>query len=248
MSSQASSAPTVEEVVRSVQYGDINFLQTALESYGISPDMKDREDCSLLHWAAVNNRIAIIELLLQFHADVNVVGGDAREIPIQWAVRHARCTKVVSMLLEHGSDIHHKSVFGYDALQLATQAGNLHIVFLLLEAGANPNTVDRWNDTPLYSLLKADIKSSTLDIIRLLIRYHTDVTHSGNDGNNALHIMANNTSFDSYCAFLICTSGTKQLYESRNKDGKTPFDVSLLSDNFAKTFSMTLMLLTLGCS
>eukprot|EP01031_Cornospumella_fuschlensis_P033321 gene33321-40307_t len=95
--SEASSDPTAadychpDKIIKAVQYGDLKFVETAVEIHHVSVDLKDKDDCSLLHWAAINNRVEIIEFLLHRKANVNSVGGENKEIPLQWAVRQAHC-------------------------------------------------------------------------------------------------------------------------------------------------------------
>lgn len=59
-----------------------------IERYGLPPNLSDKDGCTLLHWAAINNRLQIVKYLISRRADVNAVGGINGEIPLQWAVRH----------------------------------------------------------------------------------------------------------------------------------------------------------------
>jgi ankyrin repeat protein len=80
---------------RASQYGDIATMQNAIDVDMINPNTKDHEDCSLLHWAAINNRVGIVKMLIKAGADVNITGGNLVEIPLQWAVRSAFCLRFV---------------------------------------------------------------------------------------------------------------------------------------------------------
>lgn len=200
----AADYQSIAKLVRAVQYGDLKFVETAVEKFHVSVDVRDDDDCTLLHWAAINNRVKIMELLLHHKASVNTMGGENREIPLQWAVRHAHCTAAVHMLITERSDLQHRSIFGYDSLFLAVQAGHLHIVYLLLQAGAKVNTVDPCQDTPLYWLLKYDGERNTLDLQRLLLRFGASVVHRGDQGRVALHYIAEmGNKIDLHSAYLI---------------------------------------------
>lgn len=182
----------VDKLVHAVQFGDFPFIETAISVHHVSPDIVDPQNCSLLHWAAINNRVQIAEFLVARQANVNKAGGDGGEIPLQWAVRYARCLPMVQLLLNEKSDVNHKSSAGYDSLYLAVMANQVHISFLLLNAGANPDTVDSQRDSTIIWLLKhRNLNESyeALELLRLVIAFHADVSQAGKDGNNALHVL-----------------------------------------------------------
>eukprot|EP01031_Cornospumella_fuschlensis_P035789 gene35789-43408_t len=66
--SEEASDPTAadychpDKVIKAVQYGDLKFVETAVEIHHVSVDLKDKDDC-----------------------------GENKEIPLQWAVRQAHC-------------------------------------------------------------------------------------------------------------------------------------------------------------
>ena len=220
---------TIDQVVSAVQTGDLNIVNDAISTQGISPNARDKEDCSLLHWAAINNRVAIVELLLKLGADVNVIGGVNREIPLQWAVRRGDAAKIVSMLIIHKSELNHRSIYGYDALYLAAMAGHVHLAYLLLNAGANVNTTDN-NENQLNSIMHFliyEITKSTppsmmatssthaatpvsndnqIDLVRLFLRFGTDLTMKNALGLTPIHILAKHGSFRELdLAFTMCS-------------------------------------------
>ncbi|RYH29322.1 hypothetical protein EON65_08925 [archaeon] len=232
-SEEASEATTadyqqVDKVIKAVQYGDLKFVETAVEVHHVSVDTKDGDDCSLLHWAAINNRVEIIEFLLHRKANVNCVGGENKEIPLQWAVRQAHCAPVVQLLISEKSNIHHKSVHGYDALFLAAQACHVHIAYLLLVAHANVDTVDLQNDTPLYWLLRYQTDQNSLDMQRLLIRFNASVSHRGSNDRVALHYVIENVrAFDLHSAYLIYMANhSPAVLEAKDIHGQTPSQVA----------------------
>lgn len=55
---------------QAAQFGNVSRLQQLLDSGECTPDTLDADDCSLLHWAAINNRLIIyfsVELSLLMH-------------------------------------------------------------------------------------------------------------------------------------------------------------------------------------
>jgi palmitoyltransferase len=114
----------------------------------VSANQLDHEGCSLLHWAAINNRLQIASYLIDQGADVNYAGGVLQETPIQWALRkHA--VRMVHLLTERGSDLAHKDLDGLDCLALAAQLNQVDLVFFFLSYGADANSTDNDGLTPL---------------------------------------------------------------------------------------------------
>lgn len=217
----------VDKLVHAVQFGDYAFIETALSVHNVSPDTKDPQNCSLLHWAAINNRVQIAELLLTHHANVNIVGGDGEEIPLQWAVRYPKCLPMVQLLLREKSNLNHMSNTHHDSLFLAVIANQLHAAFLLLHAGANPDTTDKYHDTPILWLLKhrnVNQDGEAMEMLRLLLAFHADVSHAGKNGNNALHVlgpMLRDLNLDA--AWMLYESGGDRALLAKNEMGKTPW-------------------------
>lgn len=217
----------VDKLVHAVQFGDYAFIETALSVHNVSPDTKDPQNCSLLHWAAINNRVQIAELLLTHHANVNIVGGDGEEIPLQWAVRYPKCLPMVQLLLREKSNLNHMSNTHHDSLFLAVIANQLHAAFLLLHAGANPDTTDKYHDTPILWLLKhrnVNQDGEAMEMLRLLLAFHADVSHAGKNGNNALHVlgpMLRDLNLDA--AWMLYESGSDRALLAKNEMGKTPW-------------------------
>lgn len=195
----------------------------------MSADSIDGDHCSLLHWAAINNRIQIVQFLITKHANINVVGGNNKEIPIQWALRCKHCAPLVCILLAEESNIKHKSTYGCDALFVAVQCNQVNAAFILLNAGADPNTVDKNGDTPLYWVLKKYIREPThdgIEMLRLLLRFKASVTHIAADGGNAIHILAAAPApLDMSMAHLIYLAGDDAMLEVKNRDSCTPYNV-----------------------
>jgi palmitoyltransferase len=166
---------SIQRLISAVQYGDQNLIISAIRDNHISPNLCDESGCSLLHWASINNRVGIVRYLLGQGADANWVGGTLREIPIQWAARNGRYCQLIRLLVDAGSNLHHKNAHGVDVLHTAVRCGNVHTAFLLLSAGASPNTLDESGETPLHYLLKGSVNMSATDLIRLLLRFQADV-------------------------------------------------------------------------
>jgi len=222
---------TVEALIHSVQFGDLKSVEAAIEQQKLSPDTVDRDGCSLLHWAAINNRLEIARYLISKNCNVNIVGGENGEIPLQWAVRQAQCAGMVNLLIEEGSNIHHKSLFGYDALFIAVQAGHTHIIFILLHSGANPDTTDSNQETPLIWILKNQFTDG-IEFVRLLLKFNANPAYKGSGGNNCLHLLGlQGRDVDLGLALTIYGEGPAALVEAVNDDGLTPYKIAVKTRN-----------------
>jgi palmitoyltransferase len=71
------------------QKGDLALIQSFLEKKGIGiVHERDNENCTLLHWAAINNHLELCRWLVQNGAQVDAIGGTLQATPAQWASRY----------------------------------------------------------------------------------------------------------------------------------------------------------------
>uniref|UniRef100_A0A8C5KCE9 Palmitoyltransferase n=1 Tax=Jaculus jaculus TaxID=51337 RepID=A0A8C5KCE9_JACJA len=126
------------------------------------------ENVTLLHWAAINDRIDLVKYYISKGAIVDQLGGDLNSTPLHWATRQGHLSMVVQ-LMKYGADpslidgegcscIHlaaqcgHTSIVDYHkntAQHWAVLSGNTIVISLLLEAGANVNAQNIKGESPL---------------------------------------------------------------------------------------------------
>ena len=112
----------IADVVSAVQTGDIEVLIELVEKGMISVTTIDKDGCSLLHWAAINNRCEIAKYLLNHGADVNAIGGILQETPLAWAIRKS-FVQMCCILLQAGSKVGLCSKNNFTVLHLAFKTG-----------------------------------------------------------------------------------------------------------------------------
>ena len=133
MNNSCMTEPTeIQQLVGYIQIGNFEKVKEYIIDRNISAKSCDGDLCSLLHWAAINNRVEIAKFLISHGAAVNFPGGVLNEIPLQWAARNDMYTHMIRLLVDKGSDLLHKNVHGHDALSIACQVGNINIVYILL--------------------------------------------------------------------------------------------------------------------
>jgi len=126
----SDSGVDIDDVVACVQEGDVETIRSSLEAHLISARASQDDGCSLLHWAAINNRIEIAQLLIKYGAE-SVSGGVLGEIPVHWALRK-KYYYMVSILYEQlHCDLSIKSKQGLTPLQLCVRLG-ISYHFLLI--------------------------------------------------------------------------------------------------------------------
>ena len=148
------SEQDVAKAVQCAQFGDLATLIQLHKAGKVAHNTVDREGCSLLQWAAINNRIDIAEFLLEIKTDYTFCGGKLNENALQWAVRMKNIemahlllcweketsTETKSRLLEH------TDICGDNAIHLACQTRDSPTLFVLLAHGANPDSTIRRPD------------------------------------------------------------------------------------------------------
>jgi palmitoyltransferase len=56
------------------------------------------DNITLLHWAAINNRIDIAKYLINKGAKIDAIGGALNSTPLHWAVRDGKLEMVILLL------------------------------------------------------------------------------------------------------------------------------------------------------
>nr|XP_022323665.1 palmitoyltransferase ZDHHC17-like isoform X2 [Crassostrea virginica] len=171
------------DIVRAVQFGVIARVYELVEG-GVDVNEMDRENVSILHWAAINNRLDIVRYLIGKGAIVDKFGGDLDSTPLHWATRQGHLSMVV-LLLGYGADPTLRDGQGFSCIHLASQFGHTAIVAYLIAKGGDVDMVDRNGMTPLmYSAYRV----FGYDPTRLLITMGADINKQDKvNGNTPLH-------------------------------------------------------------
>ncbi|CEF60429.1 Zinc finger, DHHC-type, palmitoyltransferase domain and Ankyrin repeat and Ankyrin repeat-containing domain-containing protein [Strongyloides ratti] len=178
---------------QAAQFGDYDTLKDMLDKGFISPDCTDSDDCSLLHWAAINNRLKIAKLLIDYNCNVNAIGGVLCSTPLHWAARHGH-TKMVALLMKYDANPYLRNVEGFAAIHVAAQFGCTPVVAYLISKGVSPDEKDASSMTPA---MWAAYKVHSLDLLKMLVTLKADVNIADvSYGNTCLHwaVIQENTS------------------------------------------------------
>ena len=119
------------DVLTAVQEGEFDAVQEVIGGRFVSANALDQSGCSLLHWAAINNRIEIARFLIENGLTKSAAGGVLGESPLQWAIRKKYYLMMELIYKQTQCDLSLKAKQGYDALHLACRLGK-HIFNIIL--------------------------------------------------------------------------------------------------------------------
>lgn len=92
----------------------------------------------------------------------------------------------IRILLQYGVDPNVSNIHGLTPLHYAVQYSRINIIHILLKAGANINAEDNEGNTPLMYAASLSGKTSTEDVVKLLVDHGADLNKRNLKGSNAL--------------------------------------------------------------
>jgi len=142
-----ASTESTEQLYSGVNSGDIETVRKHLSHDNVNTYREDN-GLTLLHLAVSTGHVNIIELLLQYGADVHARSLRG-ETPLHYIAQTIPCiSDIIHMLLDHDSDINAQDHQGKTLLHIATGEGWIDLLYTLLEAGADCNIRDHHNHLP----------------------------------------------------------------------------------------------------
>ncbi|KFM01528.1 Palmitoyltransferase ZDHHC13, partial [Aptenodytes forsteri] len=215
--------PSTCDIVKATQYGIVERCKELVEA-GYDVRQPDKENVTLLHWAAINNRQELVKYYISKGAIVDQLGGDLNSTPLHWAIRQGHLPMVM-LLLKCGADPSLIDGEGFSSLHLAVLFQHMPIVAYLISQGQNIDTTDFNGQTPL--MLSAQ-KAIGPEPTRFLLKFNPSLNAVDNvQKNTALHwaIASGNTS----AVDLLLEAGAS--LDIKNVKGETPLDLAYQSMN-----------------
>ena len=193
-------------------------------------DAQDYELSTPLHLASSLGCLKATQMLLEFGANVHIQNNDG-ETPLHRSLKNIGASPYCSLditrsLLEHGADVDAHDYRHWTALHLASYSGNLNLVQLLLEHGANACVRNDEGETPLHHLLRGICASSdaALEIIPPLLERGADVDARDKHHLTPLHLATRCRNLGAVRLLL----GHGANIDVRNDKGWTPLYQSLM--------------------
>ncbi|KAJ6667121.1 hypothetical protein lerEdw1_017099 [Lerista edwardsae] len=171
------------DIVKATQYGLLERCKELVEA-GFDVRQPDKENVTLLHWAAINNRLELVRFFISKGAVVDQLGGDLNSTPLHWAIRQGHLSMVI-LLLKFGADPTLIDGEGYSSLHLAVLFQHMPVIAYLISKGQSIDTTDVNGRTPL--MLSAH-KIIGMEPTRFLLKFNPCVNAVDNvEKSTALH-------------------------------------------------------------
>ncbi|NXF75053.1 ZDH13 Palmitoyltransferase, partial [Sclerurus mexicanus] len=215
--------PSTCDIVKATQYGMLERCRELVEA-GYDVRQPDKENVTLLHWAAINNRQELVKYYISKGAVVDQLGGDLNSTPLHWAIRQGHLPMVM-LLLKCGADPSLIDGEGFSSIHLAVLFQHMPIVAYLISKGQNIDTADFNGQTPL--MLTAQ-KALGPEPTRFLLKFNPSLNAVDNvQKNTALHWAI--TSGNISAVDLLLEAGASM--DIKNVKGETPLDLAYQSQN-----------------
>ncbi|KAJ3030949.1 UNVERIFIED_CONTAM: Palmitoyltransferase zdhhc13 [Siphonaria sp. JEL0065] len=215
---QMVAIPNEEELdlFQAAQHGLVGRVRALVESGAITAVAKDKENCTALHWAAINNRVAVAKFLVEQGADVNAIGGDLLSTPLQWAARSGQI-QMATYLMKKNADPNLYDKQGYNSLHLAAHAGHSMMAVYLIAMGMDVDSLDSMGRT---SLMWTAYQGNSEESMKVFIKLGASIDRTDSTGMTALHwaVVSNHLKF----AKILLDAGASP--EIKDPQGKTPAD------------------------
>ena len=176
------------------QEDGVRVAELLLE-HGAEVDTRDKDHWTPLHFASQYGKAEILRLLLDHGAEVNAET-DNREKPLHLVSYGEYKSQevgvhLIQLLLERSADVNARRNDHQTPLHAASYFGNVGIVRLLLDHGADPeaNADGDMGDKPLHKVSSGEYRSQEdgVRVAQLLLEHGADVNTRRDDHWTSLH-------------------------------------------------------------
>nr|XP_023673795.1 palmitoyltransferase ZDHHC13 isoform X2 [Paramormyrops kingsleyae] len=206
------------DIVKATQFGILDRCKELVDA-GYDVRQPDKENVTLLHWAAINNRAEIVKYYISKGAIVDQLGGDLNSTPLHWAIRQGHLPMVI-LLMRHGADPSLSDGEGFCSLHLAVLFQHMPIAAYLMAKGQEVDCPDLNGQTPLMLAAQKIIGPEPTNF---LIKCNASVSAVDKmNRNSPLHcaILAGNVD----AVHILLEAGAS--VDLQNAKGQTPIDLA----------------------
>ena len=153
-------------------------------NHGADIDAINKTNATALMLACEKGKKDAIDVLLNAGANPNFADADG-DTCLHYIARNDCCTEVVQAVISHGADVNVMNENNVTALMIACVRGNMHVINVLLNAGANPRISDADDHTWLHEAVRGGYSQVVLET---MINHGADVNATIKNNRTALMI------------------------------------------------------------
>ncbi|XP_073004401.1 protein S-acyltransferase 24-like isoform X1 [Typha latifolia] len=210
------------DVYTAAAYGDVEKLQRLVEVEGCSLADPDGIGYYALQWAALNNRTAALQYIIENGGDVNAADNTG-QTALHWSTVHGHI-QTADHLLKEGAQVDAADMYGYQNTHVAAQYGQTAFLYhIVTKWNADPDVPDSDGRSPLHWAAYKGF----IDCIRLLLFLDAYSGRQDKEGYTPLHWAAIKGNLEA-CTMLV-QAGKKEDLMVQDNTGLTP--AQLASDS-----------------
>ncbi|XP_008795826.1 protein S-acyltransferase 24 isoform X1 [Phoenix dactylifera] len=203
------------DVYTAAAYGDLEKLQRLVDVDLCSVSEPDGLGYSALQWAALNNRTAAAQYIIEHGGDVNSADHTG-QTALHWSAVRGHI-QVAELLLKEGARVDAADLYGYQTAHVAAQYGQTAFLYhIVTKWNADPDVPDNDGRSPLHW---AAYKGYA-DCIRLLLFLDAYRGRQDKEGCTPLHWAAIRGNLEA-CTVLV-QAGKKEDLMATDNTGLTP--------------------------
>jgi len=195
---------------------------------GIDMSLYDAKSTPPLHFAVSEEREDCFSLLLQAGVDINEVEGHFGQTALHFAVAYSK-PGFVQKLIEKGANVEAKDFQGKTPLRLGCErcytSQKIRCIELLLEHGADVDTIDNAGNNPILNLVQA----GNFPCVSLLVKHGAGVNMADDHGRTPLFYAVNGEDFQT--VELLLQSGSANPNQKDN-DGFVPLHEAVCQESY----------------
>ena len=205
-SGEMNTAPNAELSIafaEACEQGNVEFVETFLQSGGnvnafVSGKSHRVPDLSPIHFATKGGHVRVVEILLSYGADKEMLSCVSRKRPLHLAVWVGHLA-MVRCLLDNGTNIAATDGESAQAIHLAAHRGSIAILSLLLDCGAAIDSAMTDGAQPLHM---ASRNRGRVNVIKFLCGQGADIEARTNRGRTPLYYACLHNAVDNMEALL----------------------------------------------
>jgi len=212
------------DIVKATQYGIMDRVKHFIEVERYDVRQPDHENVTLLHWASINNRLELVQYLINKGSIIDQPGGHLNATALHWAIRQGHLD-ICILLIKYGADPTIEDSEGCSGIHLAAQFGHSPVCAYLIAKGVDVDLCDQNGMTPL---MWSSYRCFGVDPTRLILNFGAAVNFADSiHKNTALHwaISSSNTN-----VVKPLLKGGASL-DCVNAQGETPLELAINRKN-----------------